>query len=158
MPMDERKMLATFMMLVRRPIVFTSSFLVTLSVDSYCTVSRRIVNETRIDCSQSRLIEEDKDGMREIIIGRNVMNCTLLCSQILRTSYSVDDETPKDSETAVKERHENEGRASIAAGASMMVLGIGLGILWGYMRFFRHGKLPRGGMTGNSGQILNKHN
>ncbi|XP_014229801.1 uncharacterized protein LOC106654431 isoform X2 [Trichogramma pretiosum] len=64
----------------------------------------------------------------------------------------VDDETPKDSETAVKERHENEGRASIAAGASMMVLGIGLGILWGYMRFFRHGKLPRGGMTGNSGQ------
>ncbi|KAL7293896.1 hypothetical protein TKK_0012627 [Trichogramma kaykai] len=66
----------------------------------------------------------------------------------------VDDETPKDSETAVKERHENEGRASIAAGASMMVLGIGLGILWGYMRFFRDGKLPRGGMTGNSGQML----
>ncbi|XP_031782600.1 uncharacterized protein LOC100679747 isoform X2 [Nasonia vitripennis] len=69
------------------------------------------------------------------------------------TPKKIDGTTPaKDSNTEIKEHSEDGARASIAVGAAMMLLGLLMGFIWAWLRFFRRGKSPRGGMTSNSGQ------
>ncbi|XP_031782596.1 uncharacterized protein LOC100679747 isoform X1 [Nasonia vitripennis] len=71
------------------------------------------------------------------------------------TPKKIDGTTPaKDSNTEIKEHSEDGARASIAVGAAMMLLGLLMGFIWAWLRFFRRGKSPRGGMTSNSGQML----
>jgi hypothetical protein len=53
----------------------------------------------------------------------------------------------------IKEHSNNGAKASVAVGTAMMLLGILLGFVWAWLRFFRRGKSPRGGMTSNSGQV-----
>ncbi|XP_012165992.1 uncharacterized protein LOC126915401 isoform X2 [Bombus affinis] len=61
-------------------------------------------------------------------------------------------ENPTTSATSVEEHIEDAAKSSIALGASMMLVGLLLGFGWAWLRFFRRGKSPRGGMVGSSGQ------
>lgn len=62
-------------------------------------------------------------------------------------------EHPTTSTTNVEEHVEDGAKSSIALGASMMLVGLLLGFGWAWLRFFRRGKSPRGGMVGSSGQV-----
>lgn len=66
--------------------------------------------------------------------------------------------TIKPSTPEVEEHSDDGARASIAAGAAMMLLGILMGFGWAWLRFFQRSKSPRSGMTGNSGQVGPKNN
>ncbi|OXU24003.1 hypothetical protein TSAR_006269 [Trichomalopsis sarcophagae] len=60
------------------------------------------------------------------------------------TPKKIDGTTPaKDSNTEIKEHSEDGARASIAVGAAMMLLGLLMGFIWAWLRFFRRGKSPR---------------
>lgn len=48
---------------------------------------------------------------------------------------------------------DHEERTSLAIGAALVLLGLVLGFIWGWMRFFRHNKATRGGLPCNSGQV-----
>ncbi|XP_076683726.1 uncharacterized protein LOC143376835 isoform X1 [Andrena cerasifolii] len=58
------------------------------------------------------------------------------------------------SATNVEEHVEDETKSCIALGAGMMLVGLLLGFVWAWLRFFHRGKSPRGGMVGSSGQML----
>ncbi|XP_076246731.1 uncharacterized protein LOC143186816 isoform X2 [Calliopsis andreniformis] len=59
---------------------------------------------------------------------------------------------PATSATNVEEHVEDAAKSSIALGAGMMLVGLLLGFIWAWLRFFRRGKSPRGGIVGSSGQ------
>ncbi|XP_076246722.1 uncharacterized protein LOC143186816 isoform X1 [Calliopsis andreniformis] len=61
---------------------------------------------------------------------------------------------PATSATNVEEHVEDAAKSSIALGAGMMLVGLLLGFIWAWLRFFRRGKSPRGGIVGSSGQML----
>lgn len=61
-------------------------------------------------------------------------------------------EHPTTSATNVEEHVEDETKSCIALGAGMMLVGLLLGFVWAWLRFFHRGKSPRGGMVGSSGQ------
>ncbi|XP_058806009.1 uncharacterized protein LOC131672646 isoform X2 [Phymastichus coffea] len=92
-------------------------------------------------------------GIAAILAGFTTMIINLTNDEETETPKRADTTitTPRDSTTEVKE-HSNDSRASIAGGAAVMLIGILLCLIWGYLRFFRNGKSPRGGMTSNSGQ------
>ncbi|XP_058806006.1 uncharacterized protein LOC131672646 isoform X1 [Phymastichus coffea] len=94
-------------------------------------------------------------GIAAILAGFTTMIINLTNDEETETPKRADTTitTPRDSTTEVKE-HSNDSRASIAGGAAVMLIGILLCLIWGYLRFFRNGKSPRGGMTSNSGQML----
>lgn len=51
---------------------------------------------------------------------------------------------------------ENPESGSLAVGGSIMFLGLLMGALWAWLRFFRRGgKSQRGGMSRASGQVSN---
>ncbi|XP_076169862.1 uncharacterized protein LOC143147967 isoform X2 [Ptiloglossa arizonensis] len=56
------------------------------------------------------------------------------------------------STTNVEEHVEDSAKSSIALGAGMMLVGLLLGFVWAWLRFFHRGKSPRSGMVGSSGQ------
>ncbi|XP_034190963.2 uncharacterized protein LOC117609132 isoform X2 [Osmia lignaria lignaria] len=56
------------------------------------------------------------------------------------------------SATNIEEQVEDAAKSSIALGAGMMLIGLLLGFVWAWLRFFHHGKSPRSGMVGSSGQ------
>nr|XP_034190953.1 uncharacterized protein LOC117609132 isoform X1 [Osmia lignaria] len=58
------------------------------------------------------------------------------------------------SATNIEEQVEDTAKSSIALGAGMMLIGLLLGFVWAWLRFFHHGKSPRSGMVGSSGQML----
>ncbi|XP_011498229.1 PREDICTED: uncharacterized protein LOC105362473 isoform X2 [Ceratosolen solmsi marchali] len=58
----------------------------------------------------------------------------------------------KDTTTEIKEHSSYDIDTLTAVGAAMMLFGILLGGIWAWLRFFRRGKSPRGGMISNSGQ------
>ncbi|XP_076169861.1 uncharacterized protein LOC143147967 isoform X1 [Ptiloglossa arizonensis] len=58
------------------------------------------------------------------------------------------------STTNVEEHVEDSAKSSIALGAGMMLVGLLLGFVWAWLRFFHRGKSPRSGMVGSSGQML----
>ncbi|XP_011498224.1 PREDICTED: uncharacterized protein LOC105362473 isoform X1 [Ceratosolen solmsi marchali] len=60
----------------------------------------------------------------------------------------------KDTTTEIKEHSSYDIDTLTAVGAAMMLFGILLGGIWAWLRFFRRGKSPRGGMISNSGQML----
>ncbi|XP_017885644.1 uncharacterized protein LOC108628325 isoform X2 [Ceratina calcarata] len=60
--------------------------------------------------------------------------------------------SPTSPSTDIEEHSEDDASNSIACGASMMLLGVLSGCAWAWLRFFRRGKSPRGGMVGSSGQ------
>lgn len=60
----------------------------------------------------------------------------------------------KDTGTEVEEHVGSSSSSSIAVGATLMLLGLFLGVVWVWLRFFRPSKSPRGGMTGGGGQML----
>lgn len=53
------------------------------------------------------------------------------------------------------EEHVDAAKSSIALGAGMMLVGLLLGFVWAWLRFFRRSKSPRNGMAGGSGQVGN---
>lgn len=57
------------------------------------------------------------------------------------------------STTNVEEHVEDSAKSSIALGAGMMLVGLLLGFVWAWLRFFHRGKSPRSGMVGSSGQV-----
>ncbi|XP_003249361.1 uncharacterized protein LOC100577325 isoform X2 [Apis mellifera] len=61
-------------------------------------------------------------------------------------------EHPTTSATSIEEHIEDAAKSSIALSASMILIGLLLGFGWAWLRFFRRGKSPRGGMAGSSGQ------
>ncbi|XP_016904473.1 uncharacterized protein LOC107992866 isoform X2 [Apis cerana] len=61
-------------------------------------------------------------------------------------------EHPTTSATSIEEHIEDAAKSSIALSASMILVGLLLGFGWAWLRFFRRGKSPRGGMAGSSGQ------
>ncbi|XP_003690529.1 uncharacterized protein LOC100871962 isoform X2 [Apis florea] len=61
-------------------------------------------------------------------------------------------EHPTTSATSIEEHIEDAAKSSIALSASMILIGLLLGFGWAWLRFFRRGKSPRGGMVGSSGQ------
>lgn len=63
-------------------------------------------------------------------------------------------EHPTTSATSIEEHIEDAAKSSIALSASMILVGLLLGFGWAWLRFFRRGKSPRGGMAGSSGQML----
>ncbi|KAG6803893.1 hypothetical protein HZU73_00607 [Apis mellifera caucasica] len=63
-------------------------------------------------------------------------------------------EHPTTSATSIEEHIEDAAKSSIALSASMILIGLLLGFGWAWLRFFRRGKSPRGGMAGSSGQML----
>ncbi|KAG7202448.1 hypothetical protein KM043_018748 [Ampulex compressa] len=54
--------------------------------------------------------------------------------------------------TDVEEHIEDTAKSSIALGAGMMLVGLLLGFVWAWLRFFCRSKAPRNGMAGGSGQ------
>ncbi|KAG7202449.1 hypothetical protein KM043_018748 [Ampulex compressa] len=56
--------------------------------------------------------------------------------------------------TDVEEHIEDTAKSSIALGAGMMLVGLLLGFVWAWLRFFCRSKAPRNGMAGGSGQML----
>lgn len=60
---------------------------------------------------------------------------------------------PTTAATNVEEHIEDAAKSSVALGAGMMLVGLLLGFIWAWLRFFRRGKSPRGGIVGNSGQV-----
>lgn len=69
--------------------------------------------------------------------------------------YKKVNEHPTTSATSIEEHIEDAAKSSIALSASMILIGLLLGFGWAWLRFFRRGKSPRGGMAGSSGQVSN---
>ncbi|XP_053971215.1 uncharacterized protein LOC128894937 isoform X1 [Hylaeus anthracinus] len=61
---------------------------------------------------------------------------------------------PTTSATTIEEHVEDTAKSSVALGAGMMFVGLLLGFIWAWLRFFHRGKSPRSGMVGSSGQML----
>ncbi|XP_053971216.1 uncharacterized protein LOC128894937 isoform X2 [Hylaeus anthracinus] len=59
---------------------------------------------------------------------------------------------PTTSATTIEEHVEDTAKSSVALGAGMMFVGLLLGFIWAWLRFFHRGKSPRSGMVGSSGQ------
>lgn len=108
----------------------------------------------KLQCLPSLIISHLalKFSLNLICLDCYIIWINLMCLQ-------VDGTTPaKDSSSEIKEHSEDGARASIAVGAAMMLLGLLMGFIWAWLRFFRRGKSPRGGMTSNSGQVgLSSH-
>lgn len=76
----------------------------------------------------------------------------MLQVQLINFLQSPSSDPAKDSATEIK--HSEDGSStSIALGTSIMLLGLLAGAAWAWLRFFRRGKSPRGGITINSGQV-----
>lgn len=59
-----------------------------------------------------------------------------------------------DTTTKVEDVVNQDPKGSLAAGASITLIGLVMGALWVWLRFFRHGgKSQRGGISRASGQV-----
>ncbi|XP_014209451.1 uncharacterized protein LOC106640081 isoform X1 [Copidosoma floridanum] len=89
------------------------------------------------------------------VAGLTAILVNLVSSSNESTPPKIDGTASKDPSAEIKEHSTPEGaRVSIAVGTAIMIIGLLAGLALAWLRFFRRGKSPRGGMTGNSGQML----
>ncbi|XP_014209456.1 uncharacterized protein LOC106640081 isoform X2 [Copidosoma floridanum] len=87
------------------------------------------------------------------VAGLTAILVNLVSSSNESTPPKIDGTASKDPSAEIKEHSTPEGaRVSIAVGTAIMIIGLLAGLALAWLRFFRRGKSPRGGMTGNSGQ------
>ncbi|XP_044583854.1 uncharacterized protein LOC123264590 isoform X2 [Cotesia glomerata] len=91
------------------------------------------------------------------LAGLTTMMVNVIASGSSRPSEVVQDNSKNDSKsdttTKMEDVNNQDSKGSLAAGASITLIGLVMGALWAWLRFFRHGgKSQRGGISRASGQ------
>ncbi|XP_057321715.1 uncharacterized protein LOC130665391 isoform X1 [Microplitis mediator] len=93
------------------------------------------------------------------VAGLTTMLVNVIASESSLPSEIVQDNSKNgsksDTTTKVEDVVNQDHKGSLAAGASITLIGLVMGALWTWLRFFRHGgKSQRGGISRASGQML----